>query len=77
MKIKELKQLIENLDDNIEVITKSDNFELRGAKVEAKVFISNQVKKREKFVDAFDRTEYEKDVFFTTEEGQKTLVIYG
>lgn len=65
MKVKDAIVLLKKLDQEAELITISDNFELKGSKIS--VTSINQYKSGSKrietFTDAFDNEDYEKTVW--------------
>lgn len=78
MKIKELKEIIKDLDDDMEVITVSNNFELNGSYVtleKYRVRISNYKQVKETFRDAFDGGYYNTTVYRLDKDGKPVLVI--
>ncbi|MDO6628808.1 hypothetical protein CON01_00725 [Bacillus thuringiensis] len=78
MNVGELKALIKDMDDDVEVIARAHNFELGGAIVNASAHEMKYRKEREQFVDAFDRTPYSKEVYKPDHvNGEKVLLIGG
>lgn len=72
----ELKKFIKNLDDNMPIIKKSDNFELRGATdVGIYPIVSNFRKERKEFIDGFDYETYYHDVYISDKNGIECLQI--
>jgi hypothetical protein len=79
MKVKELKRQLEGLDDELELIIKSDNYELRGSYVPARSIFktTNKFKKKlESFVDDFDHTRYQKEIYISSSDGETVAMIY-
>lgn len=74
--VKELKEILNSLPDDMKVISKSDNFELKGNKVDGARIISHKVKKENKsFMDAFDYTYYNKEIYVNDEIGEEVIEI--
>jgi hypothetical protein len=72
----ELKALIESLDDNTPLISKSGNFELNGEIVCGAEFSINKFKIESKeFLDAFDYERYHTDVYTYDANGNECLKI--
>ena len=65
MKVKDLITLLKGLNQDAEVIVKSNNFELNGAKVPVKYISSSDEghKRIETFTDAFDGGSYYKEIY--------------
>ena len=71
MKVKDLKLQLQDLDDELEVIVKSDNYELQGSYVLARGLFktTNKYKKQiETFIDDFDHMRYNKEIFISSED---------
>lgn len=77
MKVGELKKLLETVDNDIEIICISDNFELNGNYVSANAFLQTFKKKTEVFRDAFDHQLYTEEVFIFDNNGDNVLLIIG
>lgn len=78
MNVGELKAIIKDMDDNVEVVARAHNFELGGATVSARVRETKMRKEHEQFIDAFDRTPYSTEVYKSDREnGEKVLYIVG
>ena len=73
----ELKKFLENLDDNMPLVTVSDNFELRGAIVEGSYYPIVEKFRTEKrwFRDAFDYTDYATEVYIEDDNGKECLLV--
>jgi len=79
MKVKDLKLQLQDLDDELEVIVKSNNYELQGSYVLAKGLFktTNKYKKQiETFIDDFDHTRYNKEIFISSEDGENVVMFY-
>jgi len=77
MNKKELMEAIKDLDDDMEIITVSNNYELNGSYVEASVVYGNYKKVKEDFVDDFDHNRYSTNIFKHDINGGKVLIITG
>ncbi|WP_141542972.1 MULTISPECIES: hypothetical protein [Bacillus cereus group] len=77
MNVRELKEIIKDMDDDIEVVARAHNFELGGAIVNASAHEMKYKKEREQFVDAFDRTPYSKEVYKPDFENGKVVLLIG
>lgn len=76
MKLGELRKLTAHLGDDVEIITSSDNYELRNSWVESYGIRLVKVSKvTEDFRDDFDGTNYSKEVFVPDENGIEVLKI--
>lgn len=65
MKVKDLRELLEKLDQEAEVIVSSSNFEQNNAKISVSYVhqYNEGQKKTESFRDAFDGETYSKDTY--------------
>ena len=72
----ELKKYIENLDDNMPLVKRSDNFELRGA-IDAGIYPRVEKFKTEtrEFMDGFDYKTYYHEIYINDENGIECLQI--
>lgn len=78
MNVGELKAIIKDMDDNVEVVARAHNFELGEAIVSARAHETKWRKEREQFRDAFDGTNYTTEVYKPDHEnGEKVLYIVG
>ena len=77
MKVGELKKLLETVNDDIEVICTSHNFELNYNCVSALAFLQKFRKKTEVFIDAFDHQHYTAEVYVYDKDGEDVLHIIG
>ena len=79
MKVKDLKLQLQDLDDELEVIVKSDNYEMQGNYVSARGLFktTNKLKKQvETFIDDFDYIRYNKEIFISSENGENVVMFY-
>jgi len=79
MKVKDLKLQLQDLDDELEVIVKSDNYEMQGNYVSARGLFktTNKFKKQvETFIDDFDYIRYNKEIFISSENGENVVMFY-
>lgn len=79
MKLKDYLKQFEGLDPEMEVAERGDEMELRGALIpyEGSPRVLQVFRRRERFRDAFDNTEFVKEVFAMTneKEGEQIVVI--
>ena len=73
----ELKKFLEKLDDNMPLVKKSDNFELRGAIIEGNYYPRVAKFRTEKrwFRDAFDYIDYAIEVYIEDDNGTECLLV--
>ncbi len=72
----ELKEFIKNLDDNMPLVSVSNNFELKGSLVSgARARVERFNIKNQQFVDAFDHTVYYEEVYVSNKNGTECLQI--
>jgi hypothetical protein len=76
MNVRELKEILNQCDDNAEIITSSSNYELRGSYVKATAKIGNYKKEKQQFRDDFDHTSYCSEVYVRDENGEKAICIW-
>lgn len=76
MKAGELKKLLETVNDNIEVICTSCNFELNCSCV-SNAFLKKFKKETKGFIDAFDYQYYMQEVYVYDEDGDDVVFITG
>jgi hypothetical protein len=77
MKVGEFKKLLETVNDDIEIICTSDNFELNYNCVSASAYLQKFKKKTEGFIDAFDHQYYTAEVYKFDKDGDDVVVIIG
>jgi hypothetical protein len=78
MNVGELKKLIENLSDDIEIVTITNNYEMGRSLVKARGKIGKYKQEDRYFRDDFDGTRYTAKVYIQDDnEGKDTLVIFG
>ena len=72
----ELKDFIKNLDDDMPLVKRSDNFELRGA-IDVGIYPRVEKFKSEirEFMDGFDYETYYHEVYIRDENGTECLQI--
>lgn len=72
----ELKEFIKDLDDNMPLVKRSDNFELRGA-IDVGIYpiVENFKTEIREFVDGFDYETYYHEVYVRDKEGTECLQI--
>jgi hypothetical protein len=74
----ELKEIIQDLDDDVKVVAISRNFEMKNSMVDAVPMVLICSTERRDFVDAFDGTPYSAKVYRPNlHNGEKTLFITG
>lgn len=73
----ELKEFIKNLDDNMPLVKRSDNFELRGA-IDVGIYprVGNFKTEIKEFIDDFDYAIYCHEVYVRDKEGIECLLIH-
>lgn len=74
---KELLEVLEKVDDNTEIITNSNNYELSNHNVKARAYVSKASIETKEFRDDFDGTYYNSDVYVSNSNGKEVVVIYG
>ena len=74
--VKELKEFLKDLPDDMLILKKSDNFELRGA-IDAGIYVKVGKYKAtmETFVDGFDYESYQHEVYQMDDNGIECLQI--
>lgn len=72
----ELKEFIKDLDDNMPLVKRSDNFELRGA-IDVGIYpiVENFKTEIKEFIDGFDYETYYHEVYVMDKEGTACLQI--
>ncbi len=76
MKVKDLKEKLNQCDDNMEVVVTSDNYELKNNLVSARTAIIRKMKTiSERFKDDFDYEYYFCDVYKYSDDGEDVLII--
>lgn len=77
MNIRELKQLIADMDEDTEIISVDSNYELRGAYTKAHARSGYFTAQVNHFIDDFDGTPYSHEVFVPSDEtkGKKMLIV--
>jgi len=75
MNVRELKEVLNQLDDDSKVITNSSNYEQQGSYVSAVASIGNYIKVKEKFKDDFDGSSYSSEVYIKSKDGKKIICI--
>lgn len=79
MKVGQLKELIKDMDDNLEVIKRSNNYELKGSFVPAEKYdIRIDTGYRlvsEQFWDDFDNEPYHTEVYVHDKDNGETVLI--
>jgi len=76
MRVKELKKILDQFDENAEVIVPSSNFELKGSLIAVTgVREEKMCKKKETFLDEFDCSIYSKEVYNYSGETDKVVII--
>lgn len=74
--VKELKEILDTLPEDSVIISKSDNFELRGDRVQGACIKTCKVRKETKsFRDAFDNSYYNKEVYVSDDNGEQVVEI--
>ena len=78
MKVKDLINELSKFDGDMEVVAKSDNYELKHSEVQVRgVYEGNRKLVRESFMDDFDGNVYSTEVYKYCKdgEGEKVLII--
>lgn len=72
----ELKEFIKGLNDDMPIVKRSDNFELRGA-IDIGIYprVNKFKVERKEFMDGFDYETYYHDVYISDENGIECLQI--
>lgn len=72
----QLKEFIKNLDDNMPLISVSNNFELKGNIVDqTDVYVDRFKRVESQFVDGFDHTVYKEHIYKRDKDGVECLKI--
>ena len=76
-KIKELQAIEKEYGAGITIVSKSDDYELRGSYVDdnTKVTIIKMTKRERNFRDDFDGTRYTKEVYEYNENGNNVVLL--
>ena len=78
MTVRELKEKLDQYNNDMEVVVTSSNFELNNSLVTINgIYKSKMKESRETFKDAFDYSYYSEKVYVSSENGKDVLVIYG
>jgi hypothetical protein len=72
-----LKKILEKYDDDVKIVTISDNYEMRGSIVDASVCEIRCRKEMKRFKDDFDETWYSAEVYCFDDNGEKVIYIRG
>lgn len=77
MTVRDLIEKLYRLDRDLEVVTRSSNFEHNGSLISLDSVgeLRKARKKKINFVDSFDGTEYYMDVWVLSEDGKNVLVL--
>lgn len=72
----ELKKFLENLPDDMLLVKRSDNFELRGA-IDVGIYplVEKFRVENQEFTDGFDYEKYHHDVYIQDETGKECLFL--
>ena len=75
MKVKELKRIIENLDDDTPIVYYVNDMERNGYLEQVYISVKKMEKTTKDTWDRFDYTDYKYEAFIESENGELTLVI--
>lgn len=74
----ELKEMLKDMPDDTPIVKRDSNFELRGAITQASKYdlsIQSYRSERQTFMDAFDGTAYQHEVFIMDDENGKPMLM--
>ena len=77
MTVGELKKVLEKIEDDVEVIAASNNYELLGKFSDAHVYLGKFKRVNEQFRDDFDNNYYSKEVYRMDKRGKEFVAIFG
>lgn len=77
MKVGELKKLLEKVDDNIEVIAVSHNYELNCKFTNTHVNYGKYKRVNEQFRDDFEHEYYSREIYRMDKSGNYCVAIFG
>ena len=77
MNLGQFRELTKDMDDSVDIITVTSNFEIGHNLVKARASIDKYREEKQQFRDSFDGTRYSSTVYRLDDDGEDKIIISG